>query len=32
LRVARVFPAEQAVSLGGLLEAGGVRGRLVLEF
>ena len=32
LRVARVFPAEQAAEAHRLLEAGGVRGRLVLEF
>ena len=32
LRVARVFPAEHAAEAHRLLEAGGVRGRLVLEF
>jgi NADPH2:quinone reductase len=32
LRVARTFPAEQAPEAHRLLEAGGVRGRLVLEF
>jgi NADPH:quinone reductase len=32
LRVARTFPAEQAAQAHRLLEAGGVRGRLVLEF
>jgi NADPH:quinone reductase-like Zn-dependent oxidoreductase len=32
LRVARTFPAEQAAEAHRLLEAGGVRGRLVLEF
>ncbi|HEY2562663.1 MAG TPA: NADP-dependent oxidoreductase [Acidimicrobiales bacterium] len=32
LRVARTFPAEQAAEAHRLLEAGGVRGRLVLDF
>lgn len=32
LRVARVFPAEQAAEAHRLFEAGGVRGRLVLDF
>ncbi|MFD8035415.1 NADP-dependent oxidoreductase [Streptomyces sp. NPDC059717] len=32
LRVARTFPAEQAAEAHRLLEAGGIRGRLVLEF
>lgn len=32
LRIARVLPAEQAAEAHRLLEAGGVRGRLVLEF
>lgn len=32
LRVAQVFPMEQAGDAHGMLEAGGVRGRLVLEF
>ncbi|MET7520388.1 zinc-binding dehydrogenase [Streptomyces sp. NPDC005480] len=32
LRVARVLPAEQAAEAHRLLEAGGVRGRIVLEF
>jgi NADPH2:quinone reductase len=32
LRVARVVPAEQAADAHRLLEAGGTRGRLVLEF
>jgi NADPH:quinone reductase len=32
LRVARTFPAEQAAQAHRLLEAGGTRGRLVLEF
>ena len=32
LRVARTMPAEQAAEAHRLLEAGGVRGRLVLEF
>lgn len=32
LRVARTFPADQAPEAHRLLEAGGVRGRLVLEF
>ncbi|MFE9628526.1 NADP-dependent oxidoreductase [Streptomyces sp. NPDC006527] len=32
LRVARTFPAEQAAEAHRLMEAGGVRGRLVLEF
>ncbi|MFD2415932.1 NADP-dependent oxidoreductase [Amycolatopsis pigmentata] len=32
LRVAKVFPAEQAADAHRLLEAGGVRGRLVLDF
>jgi NADPH:quinone reductase-like Zn-dependent oxidoreductase len=32
LRVARTFPVEQASEAHRLLEAGGVRGRLVLEF
>lgn len=32
LRVARVLPAEQAAEAHRLLEAGGVRGRLVLDF
>jgi NADPH:quinone reductase-like Zn-dependent oxidoreductase len=32
LRVARAFPAEQAAEAHRLLEAGGTRGRLVLEF
>jgi NADPH:quinone reductase-like Zn-dependent oxidoreductase len=31
LRVARTMPAEQAAEAHRLLEAGGVRGRLVLE-
>jgi NADPH:quinone reductase-like Zn-dependent oxidoreductase len=32
LRVAKTFPAEQAAAAHKMLEAGGVRGRLVLEF
>ena len=32
LRVARTFPAEQAAEAHRMLEAGGVRGRLVLTF
>ncbi|MGV0838511.1 quinone oxidoreductase family protein [Mycolicibacterium thermoresistibile] len=32
LRVARVLPAEQAAEAHRLLEAGGIRGRLVLDF
>jgi NADPH:quinone reductase len=32
LRVARVLPAEQAIEAHRLLEAGGVRGRLILQF
>lgn len=32
LRVARTFPAEEAADAHRLLEAGGVRGRLVIEF
>ena len=32
LRVARTFPADQAPEAHRQLEAGGVRGRLVLEF
>jgi NADPH2:quinone reductase len=32
LRVARTFPAEQAAEAHRILEAGGTRGRLVLEF
>ncbi|OHV06212.1 quinone oxidoreductase family protein [Mycobacterium talmoniae] len=32
LRVAKTFPAEQAADAHRMLEAGGVRGRLVLEF
>jgi len=32
LRVARVLPAEQAPEAHRRLEAGGVRGRLVLRF
>ena len=32
LRVAATFPAEQAAEAHRLLEAGGVRGRLVLTF
>jgi NADPH:quinone reductase-like Zn-dependent oxidoreductase len=32
LRVARTFPAENAAEAHRMLEAGGVRGRLVLEF
>jgi NADPH:quinone reductase len=32
LRVARVFPAEHAAEAHRILEAGGTRGRLVLEF
>lgn len=32
LRVARTFPAEQAAEAHRLMEAGGIRGRLVLEF
>ncbi len=32
LRVARTFPAQQAAQAHELLEAGGVRGRIVLEF
>ncbi|HEY1651421.1 MAG TPA: NADP-dependent oxidoreductase [Acidimicrobiales bacterium] len=32
LRVARTFPAKQALEAHRLLEAGGIRGRLVLEF
>jgi NADPH:quinone reductase len=31
LRVARTFPAEQVADAHRLLEAGGIRGRLVLE-
>ncbi|WP_189891323.1 zinc-binding dehydrogenase [Streptomyces canarius] len=31
-RVARVLPAEQAADADRLLEAGGLRGRLVLTF
>ncbi|WP_405142671.1 zinc-binding dehydrogenase [Sphaerisporangium sp. NBC_01403] len=31
-RVARVLPAEQAAEAHRLLEAGGIRGRLVLDF
>jgi NADPH:quinone reductase len=32
LRVARTFPAEQAADAHRLLEAGGTRGRMILEF
>jgi len=32
LRVARILPAEQATEAHRLLEAGGVRGRLILQF
>jgi len=32
LRVARVLPAERAAEAHRILEAGGTRGRLVLEF
>jgi NADPH2:quinone reductase len=32
LRVARVLPAEHAAEAHRILEAGGTRGRLVLEF
>jgi NADPH:quinone reductase-like Zn-dependent oxidoreductase len=32
LRVARTYPAEQAVEAHRILEAGGTRGRLILEF
>jgi NADPH:quinone reductase-like Zn-dependent oxidoreductase len=32
LRVARTFPAEQAAEAQRMLEAGGTRGRIVLEF
>jgi NADPH2:quinone reductase len=32
LRVARILPAEEAAEAHRLLEAGGIRGRLVLEF
>jgi NADPH:quinone reductase-like Zn-dependent oxidoreductase len=32
LRVARTLPAERAAEAHGLLERGGIRGRLVLEF
>jgi NADPH:quinone reductase-like Zn-dependent oxidoreductase len=32
LRVARTFPADQAAEAHRLLEAGGIRGRLVIEF
>jgi NADPH:quinone reductase-like Zn-dependent oxidoreductase len=32
LRVARIFPAERAAEAHRLLEAGGVRGRVILEF
>ncbi|MEU9021501.1 zinc-binding dehydrogenase [Actinomadura sp. NPDC048394] len=32
LRVARILPAEQAAEAHRLLEAGGVRGRLILTF
>ncbi|HYZ55962.1 MAG TPA: zinc-binding dehydrogenase [Streptosporangiaceae bacterium] len=32
LRVARTFPAEQAAEAHRILEAGGTRGRLILEF
>jgi NADPH:quinone reductase-like Zn-dependent oxidoreductase len=32
LRVARTFPADNAAEAHRMLEAGGVRGRLVLEF
>ncbi len=32
LRVARTFPAEQASEAHRLLEAGGIRGRLIIEF
>jgi NADPH:quinone reductase len=32
LRVARILPAEQAAEAHRILEAGGIRGRLVLEF
>jgi NADPH:quinone reductase len=32
LRVARILPAEQAADAHRLLEAGGVRGRLILQF
>jgi NADPH:quinone reductase len=32
LRVARTFPADQAAEAHRMLEAGGTRGRIVLEF
>jgi NADPH:quinone reductase-like Zn-dependent oxidoreductase len=32
LRVARTFPADQAAEAHRILEAGGTRGRLILEF
>ena len=32
LRVAQVFPAEQAAEAHRLVEAGGLRGRVVLDF
>ena len=32
LRVAGVFPAEQAADAQRLVEAGGLRGRIVLDF
>jgi NADPH:quinone reductase len=32
LRVARTFPAEQAAQAHRLLEAGGIRGRIILQF
>jgi NADPH:quinone reductase len=32
LRVARTFPADQAAQAHRLLEAGGIRGRIILEF
>jgi NADPH:quinone reductase-like Zn-dependent oxidoreductase len=32
LRVARIFPAEEAAAAHRILEAGGTRGRLILEF
>jgi NADPH:quinone reductase-like Zn-dependent oxidoreductase len=32
VRVARIFPADQAAQAHRLLEAGGIRGRIILEF